>query len=124
MAAGIGYDEALATFVALGLAAKKPRLSSNFTEMSAALRRHGLVPRMTRWRGWSHFSGLGILKTRAINRANRGSWHWMVAESHPSCGYLVRDPGSPLAALENPPMSVSYRSLERTAISGCWVQLA
>jgi ABC-type bacteriocin/lantibiotic exporter with double-glycine peptidase domain len=124
MAAGIDYAAALATFVDLGYADKKPRLATNYTELTAALRLHGLAVRMTRWRGWTQFSGLGILKTRAPNRPNRGRWHWVVAESHPSHGYLVRDPNSPLAALERPPLSVCCRDLERAAvISGCWLQV-
>lgn len=124
MVASIDYVEALATFERLGYGAKKPRLSSNFAELTAALRHHGLTPRMTRWRGWESFSGLGILKTRAARRPNRGQWHWVVAEAHAACGYLVRDPACPLAALERPPLSVSHRELRDTVISGCWLQVA
>jgi ABC-type bacteriocin/lantibiotic exporter with double-glycine peptidase domain len=124
MVAGIDYSAALTTFVELGYADKKTRLSTNYHELMAALRHHGLAVCMKRWRGWGYFSGLGILKTRAINRPNRGSWHWVVAESRPSCGYLVRDPNSPLAAIEYPPLSVLYRDLGQASVSGCWLQVS
>ena len=124
MVAGIDYLEALDTFEGLGYADKKSRLATNFSELAAALSRHGLAARLKRWRGWDEFSGLGILKTRASDWSSHGPWHWVVAESQPSCGYLVRDPSSPLAALERPPLWVCYRNLEHTVISGCWLQVS
>ncbi|WP_049820953.1 hypothetical protein [Methylibium petroleiphilum] len=123
MAAGTAYEDALQTFRALGLDGKPKPLSSNFTDLGRALRAHGMSCRLKRWAGWEAFTGLGVIKVGKRDGRQR-DWHWVVAEAHPEFGLVVRDPGSPLVALRNPPLSVCYRDIDRIDPYGSWLSVA
>lgn len=123
MAAGIDYDRARATFAELGLARPPRPFASNFTDLVRAFRAVGVEGRMRRWRSWDDFRGVGVLKVRSPGAVGR-HWHWVVVESHEQYGHIVRDPGSPLVALRNPPMNVSHQDVSRFVPIGNWVQVA
>lgn len=123
MASGGAYEDALETFRALGLARKPKPLSSNFSDLARAIREQGLSCRLRRWAGWEAFTGLGVLKV-ARGDGRRRDWHWVVAETHPEFGVVVRDPGSPLVGLRNPPLSVCHRDIDRFDPYGCWLSVA
>jgi hypothetical protein len=123
MVAPISYEEAFATFCHLGLDKKRKArpFSSNFKDLTRAMQAHGLGCHQRRWSGWGAFSGLGVIKVRS--RTKSRDWHWVVAESHPQYGFILRDPGFELAGILRPPDRVPTQDPARYEPYGNWLEI-
>lgn len=95
MVTGTTYENARHRFNELGLGARRrcrPAYSTSSREMLHALAVSGLIVDSRRWRGWSAFHGLGVLKVRDDWRGAKNQWHWVVAFKHSTFGVVVFDP--------------------------------
>lgn len=67
MVANISYLAARGVFDAIGIPNIRPHLpyATNFKQLRQALTEFGIESSLERWRGWGHFSGIGILAVNA-----------------------------------------------------------
>ncbi len=125
MLAGITYHKAYTTMTLLGYD-KSPRpMATNYKQIEHSLAQHALATKRVKWLGWEAFHGLGLLKvpTRYPAPPQEKHWHWVVAEKHPTFGIVLRDPASPLVAIETPPLNVMHQDLYRYEPYGMWLQV-
>ncbi len=123
MALGIPYEEAKATFDAVGLSVRrghKSPYSSNFKELIRALAAKGIVAQRKRFLGWGNIQGTSIIKTNVDAKRN---WHWVVAYRDEAHGIVLLDPAIELPCFESPPLDVFYAPLDRYTPSGCYLEL-
>ncbi|HGM8086459.1 TPA: cysteine peptidase family C39 domain-containing protein [Pseudomonas aeruginosa] len=124
MIAGITYHDARQTFAHLGYGVarkSKQPFSSNFTELMAALREHGIRSEMKRWQGWEQLDTLGILK---VDNGCKNSWHWVVARPHPDFKVVIHDPSSASESLMEAPPIVGGPRFGDFRPYGNWVRIA
>lgn len=105
MVANISYLAARGVFDAVGIPNIRPHLpyASNFKQLRQALTEFGIESSLERWRGWGHFSGIGILAVNAGPGSSPRNWHWVVAEAHPVYEVVVHDPTPSLAIIKTAP---------------------
>lgn len=105
MVANISYLTARGVFDAIGIPNIRPHLpyATNFKQLRQALTEFGIESSLERWRGWGHFSGIGILAVNAGPGSSPRNWHWVVAEAHPVYEVVVHDPTPSLAIMKTAP---------------------
>ena len=105
MVANISYLAARGVFDAIGIPNIRPNLpyATNFKQLRQALTEFGIDSSLERWRGWGHFSGIGILAVNAGPGSSPRNWHWVVAETHPIYEVVVHDPTPSLAIMKKAP---------------------
>lgn len=139
MATGTTYEAARAVFECIGLDRQQHPFSSNFKQLLRALHRQGHQAQMRRWGGWENLEGVGILKIKRredgrfhdahrlddipAEKTHREIWHWVVAERHPTLGYVLRDPAVPLAAFGMPPLDTPFWSGGERLVHGNWISV-
>ncbi|HHH9444532.1 TPA: hypothetical protein ACP32N_006538 [Pseudomonas aeruginosa] len=92
---GKTYKEAQEHFISQGLGNRRggrSPFSTTSREMRMALATAGLMTTTRRWRGWSNFTGLCVMKVRDKSATRANAWHWAVAFHHPEFEYAVFDP--------------------------------
>jgi len=126
MVAGIPYEVARQQFNEYGLGIRRgcrPAYSTTTSELIGAVGRSGLLVQPRRWRGWSDFHGLGILKVRDDWRGKKGKWHWAVAFRHNEFGVVVFDPHETTPSFEQMPMDVICIDFRYYEPKGQWLQV-
>lgn len=126
MVSGITYAQARQQFVELGLGVRRsgrPPFSTSSSEMRMAIANAGLLLAPRRWRGWSHFEGLGVLKVRDDWRGAIGRWHWVVAFRHQVYGVTIFDPHSHFPTFSNIPPEELCMQFEIYEPKGEWLQV-
>jgi len=105
MVADISYMTARGVFDAVGIPELRPKMpySTNFKQLRQVLSEFGVKSTLERWRGWKHFSGVGILAVDAGPGISTRNWHWVVAETHPTYEVVVHDPWPSLAIMKRAP---------------------
>lgn len=124
MIAGITYQDARKTFADLGYGVtrkSKQPFSSNFTELMAALREHGIGCTIKRWRGWEQLDSLGILK---VDNGCKNSWHWVVAMPHPDLRVVIHDPCLVSEILMDAPPKVDGTRFGDFRPYGNWIRIS
>ncbi|HGN1515277.1 MULTISPECIES: hypothetical protein [Pseudomonas] len=92
---GKTYAQAREHFISQGLGVRRGcrvPFSTSSGEMRMALATAGLITATRRWKGWSDFTGLCVLKVRHKSPSGADAWHWAVAFKHPEFEIGVFDP--------------------------------
>lgn len=114
MVTGTSYAEARLQFVRLGLGVRRmgrAPFSTSSGEMKMALGAAGLLVQPKRWKGWSSFKGLGIIKAKDDWKGFKGKFHWVVAFEHPDFGITVFDPHETIPSFQRMPNEVECYGL-------------
>lgn len=122
----VSYETAHGAFCTVGLDAPskvgrigKP-LSSNFTEIKAALSVLAANVRMRRFRSWADISKPGIVKVRCNHKRD---WHWVYASRDAVYGLHVLDPARQDVYLERFPPGMSGIPLDVHDPHGSFLEL-
>lgn len=126
MVLGITYEQARQRFISIGLGIRRgcrPAFSTSSGEMRMAVASSGLIIDARRWKDWSSFSGLGILKVRDDWRGAKGKWHWVVSFRHPEFGIAIFDPHQAAPSFLNMPLDVECIDFSIYEPKGEWIQV-
>lgn len=126
MVSGIAYKDAREIFIKIGLGHRRscrPAFSTSSREMQMAIASVQLHSEARRWRSWTTFNGLGILKVRDDWRGAVGKWHWVVAFRHEEFGLTVFDPHMQDPTFEIIPQDVPYVPIDLYQPKGEWFQV-
>lgn len=126
MVLGITYEQARQRFISIGLGIRRgcrPAFSTSSGEMRMAVASSGLIIDARRWKGWSSFSGLGILKVRDDWRGAKGKWHWVVSFRHPEFGIAIFDPHQAAPSFLTMPLDVECIDFSIYEPKGEWIQV-
>ncbi|MBD8089046.1 hypothetical protein IFT48_03560 [Pseudomonas fluorescens] len=126
MVANISYLAARGVFDAIGIPQIRPRnpYATNFKQLRQALTEFGVDSTLERWRGWQHFSGVGILAVNAGPGSSPRNWHWVVAETHPTYEVVVHDPSPSHAIMKQAPENFLRENFEdRCQPRQSWIRI-